>query len=305
MLEKLRDDAEGAFLSRWLNNELTPEELAEFEAHPEYKEYKKIIAETDALRIKAYDVDKALQTVKSNNEGTLKQKERKVIPLLATLSVAASIAILVGLFIFNTSKISHDTGFGEQKVVTLPDGSEMILNAKSSAKYDKDWSDNRLVNLDGEAYFKVKKGSKFSVKTANGDVTVLGTQFNVTSQDELFQVVCYEGKVSVSSRKHTEILTRGEAFRRIEAEQEQWNENVEAPSWINNTSSFHSVPISYVLQEIEEQYNLKIKNKPLDNTIIYTGTFPNDNLDVALKTVFSTLDVTYTLSEDKRTLVLK
>ncbi|GAA4276337.1 FecR family protein [Aquimarina mytili] len=303
MLDDKKDDI---FLSRWINGELSEEELREFQSHPEYKHYTKIMAGADALNLKEYDVEKELAALKSKQRNEPIKKAGSIVKLWPYFAAAASIAIILGLFLFNSGE-SFSTTYGEQLTVTLPDGSEMILNAKSNAIFDKKkWDDNRLVNLDGEAYFKVKKGSTFTVATKNGDVTVLGTQFNVQSQNAFFEVRCFEGKVSVLNKNHKEILTAGKAYRNLENNiPEQWTFTTQQPSWLSNTSSFRSTPIKYVFKELEEQYDLKIKSPSIDLETMYTGTFPNNDQEVALKTVFSTLGITYSLSQDGKTVVLE
>lgn len=307
MLEKLKEDAEDAFLARWINDELTPAELDEFKKHPEFKEYQKIRMATEALSLRDFDEDTMLSNIKkSKTTSTAPVLEKKVVKLWPYLSIAASIAILITIFVFNNNDVSHITDFGEKRTVSLPDGSEMILNAKSKAQYEKKWEEHRIVSLQGEAFFKVTKGNKFVVQTSNGNVAVLGTQFDVNVQGDLFEVTCYEGKVEVISGTTKEILTKGETFRAINGKPEEWiGGNIEEePAWITNRSTFYSVPVSYVFQELEEQYNLTIKNNPLDNNIIFTGTFPNNNLEIALKTVFKSLNLSYEVSKDKRTVIV-
>ncbi len=303
MLDDKKDDI---FLSRWINGELSEEELREFQSHPEYEHYAKIMAGADALDLKNYDVDKELTSLKSKRNEGITQKSGSTIKLWPYFAAAASIAVILGLFLFNSDQ-SFSTDYGEQLAVTLPDGSEMIMNAKSEAIFDKkNWDNNRLVTLDGEAYFKVKKGSKFTVTTKNGDVSVLGTQFNVHSQNSFFEVHCFEGKVSVTNDKNKETLTAGKAFRNLGNQTpENWTFEAQQPSWLANTSSFRSMPIKYVFKELEKQYNLQIKSSSIDLETIYTGTFPNNNQEVALRTVFSTLGLSYSLSQDGKTIVLE
>ncbi|WP_271765874.1 FecR family protein [Aquimarina algiphila] len=303
MLDDKKDDI---FLSRWISGELSEEELREFKSHPEYEYYVKIMAGADALDLKDYDVEEELHTLKSKRNSTTNKNSGLVIKLWPYTAVAASIAIILGLFLFNSND-SFSSDYGEQLAVTLPDGSEMILNAKSTANFDSDnWNENRTVTLKGEAYFKVKKGSKFTVSTKNGEVSVLGTQFNVQSQNNFFEVACYEGKVSVSNLKNEEILTAGKGYRNLNnSNPEQWTFESNEPSWLTNTSSFRSTPIKYVFDELEEQYNLDINTKNINLKTIYTGTFPNNNKEVALKTVFSTLGMEYSVSQDGKTVVLE
>ena len=303
MFDDKKDDF---FLARWVSGELSEEELKAFKKHPEYQYYAKIMAGADALDLKTYDVEKELIALKSKRENTTnKKKKGTVIKLLPYVAVAASIAIIFGIFLFG-SKDDFATQYGETLTVQLPDGSEMILNAKSKASFDKDnWKNTRLVSLEGEAFFKVTKGSKFTVSTKNGEVSVLGTQFNVQSHNALFEVNCYEGKVSVVNKNYTEILTAGKAYRNYGNTPENWTFTGAEPTWLSNTSSFRSIPLKYVFKELEEQYNIQINSSNIDLTTIYTGTFPNNDKEVALRTVFSTLGMDYTISEDGNTVVLE
>ncbi len=301
----LDDKKDNIFLSRWISKELSEEELREFESHPEYEYYAKIMMGTEALDLKKYDVEKELRALKSKQDTTTSKNSGIVIKLWPYAAVAASIAIILGLFLFNTND-SFSSDFGEQLAITLPDGSEMILNAKTTASFDRDgWNKNRTVALKGEAFFKVKKGSKFTVTTKNGEVSVLGTQFNVQSENNLFEVTCFEGKVKVLNLKNQEILTAGKGYRNLDNSPEQWNFKSNKPSWLTNTSSFRSTSIYHVIKELEEQYNLDINTKNINLKTIYTGTFPNNNQEVALKTVFSTLGMEYKLSQDSKTVVLE
>ncbi len=304
MLDDKKDDI---FLSRWINDELSPEELREFQSHPEYKYYMKIITGADALDLRDYNIDMALDTIKTKNDHVQDKTTKPIIKLWPYAAAAASIAIIIGLFIFTSTDTTFTTAHGEQLAVLLPDGSEMILNAKSDASFNKkNWDSNRTVSLHGEAYFKVKKGSKFTVTTTNGNVSVLGTQFNVQSQGSYFEAVCYEGKVKVTHNKDSKVLTAGKAYRNIKnVTPEYWTFTDQEPSWIHNISSFRSVPLYYVFNKLEQQYNINIETNGIDTAVIYTGTFPNNNKEVALKTVFSTLGIQYQISEDNKTVVLE
>lgn len=302
----LNDKKDDIFLSRWISGELSEDELREFKSHPEYEHYIKIIAGADTLDLKDYDLEKELSALKSKSSYTAKENSNSVIRLWPYIAVAASIAIILGIFLFDPNE-SFSTNFGEQLSVTLPDGSEMILNAKSLASFDKEsWKENRRVTLEGEAFFKVKKGSKFTVTTKNGEVSVLGTQFNVQSQNSFFEVTCYEGKVSVLNKGNIKMLTAGKGYRNLKnTDPENWVFDIKEPSWLSNTSSFRSTPIKYVFKELEEQYDLKIKITGINPETIYTGTFPNNNKEVALRTVFSTLSMEYSVSKDGKTVVLE
>ena len=212
------------------------------------------------------------------------------------LSIAASILVVLGsYFAFSFEEITHETSYAEQKTISLPDGSEVVLNAKSAINFTKkNWPNNRIIQLKGEAFFKVKKGSTFSVQTPNGLVKVLGTQFNIKDTDTFFEVVCYEGKVSVTNNKNEHVLTTGNAIRKIDGKNsEKYDKEDSLPSWLNGESSFLSVPLKYVILELEKQYNIQIDARRIDDSIIFTGSFSNKDLKLALVSVFKTMDIKY------------
>ena len=197
------------------------------------------------------------------------------------------------------------SGFGEQRTIALLDGSEVRLNSNSELSYNEDnWEQERTLTLKGEAYFKVETGSTFTVQTDNGTVTVLGTEFNVSSVNDYFQVVCYEGKVKVTNADGDHILLPTDNIRKINGNTvETWETKRLEPTWIHGESTFRSVPVKYVISALEDQYNIDFDTQDIDDTIIFTGSFVHNNLNVALKTVFDALQITY-IEKEKRTIKL-
>ena len=201
--------------------------------------------------------------------------------------------------------MNFQSNFGEQQIVVLLDGSEVILNAKSEIKYNKKgWEENREVYLNGEAFFKVKKGSKFTVITPNGTVTVLGTQFNVNSTKNFFDVSCYQGKVKVVSDSNEYIITPTKAVRNSNGLITEYNmsELDKTPTWLLGQSSFQSVPLSQVIYALNKQFNIDFETSKIDTAILFTGSFDHKNLDLALASVFEAVNITYTIENNKITL---
>src|SRR3546814_14192476 len=68
--------------------------------------------------------------------------------------------------------------------LTLSDGTKVWLHSASTLKYPSQFAaSERIVNLEGEAYFEVSKGVQFKVLRHGQTVEVLGTQFNVRSEE--------------------------------------------------------------------------------------------------------------------------
>ena len=102
---------------------------------------------------------------------------------------------------------------GSRAQFSLPDGTAVTLNAGSKLKYDSRFGiTDRVVQLEGEGYFKVAKDASrtFTVKTSYLDVRALGTEFNVKAypDDKTIETTLVEGSVnieSISDKKNTEI----------------------------------------------------------------------------------------------------
>ena len=183
---------------------------------------------------------------------------------------------------------------------TLPDGSKVILNSKSKLSYKKrNWGvDNRRVSLSGEAFFKVEKGAEFLVETKKGKVKVLGTQFTVNSYAQVFEVICFEGKVKAESQNHTEILTKGKAVRLVNNAFEPFTIGDTNPTWLQNESSFSNAPLTQVIKTLENQFNVIINGETIDTNQRFTGSFTHNNLETALRTVFESMDITFTFENE-------
>lgn len=294
------------FLARWLNNDLTPNEKKDFEASDDFLLYKKIAEKSTALTPPEFNKEEVLKNIKSKIN---QNKETKVVSFIKPwmYGVAASVLMLFGLFYFLNLTEEYSTGIGKQLAIVLPDNSKVLMNANSTISYDeKNWDTNRTVKLKGEAYFKVEKGSTFNVKTKQGNVTVLGTQFNVKTDENFFEVVCFEGKVKAASLSHKSILTKGNAFRSIkDSLPEKWNIKAIEPSWKNGESSFKSTPLKYVIKALTNQYKIKINSSKIDVNKKFTGSFTHKNLQVALQTIFVPMKIGVTFKGEKNILLYK
>jgi ferric-dicitrate binding protein FerR (iron transport regulator) len=91
---------------------------------------------------------------------------------------------------------------GSRAQIKLSDGTAITLNAGSTLKYDSRFGVNdRVVELEGEAYFKIApdKERPFLVKTSHLNVLATGTAFNVKaySVDKTIETTLVEGSVSI------------------------------------------------------------------------------------------------------------
>lgn len=287
------------FLAKWLNNEITEAELKNHLSEDEIRAYKKIISASNQLETPDYDAEEALCNIKLKHA---KGKVRKLHFINTFFKVAAVLAIMVASYYFISNKNTvYATNFAEKTNFDLPDNSNVRLNADSKITFKpKNWKNNRELDLKGEAYFSVFKGSKFTVNTAFGTVTVLGTKFNVIVRAHYFEVNCYEGIVSVTYQNKIVKVPAGSMFKVLNSTSEFGKITETNPSWIENNSTFKSMPYKYVIQEIERQYNITVLYDAQFETALFTGNFTHTDLDTALQAISVPFNLKYTIISDKK-----
>jgi ferric-dicitrate binding protein FerR (iron transport regulator) len=154
---------------------------------------------------------------------------------------------------------------GGQYQIVLPDGTKVWLNADTRLKYPKRFlSDQRRVELEGEAYFEVasNKAQPFIVITPMEQVEVVGTHFNVHAYTEetLSKVALLEGKVKVSvSDSQTMVLqpgqqtvVQGNEIRVLHINPE------ESIAWKNGEFMFNNENLGTALKQIARWYDIHI-----------------------------------------------
>jgi ferric-dicitrate binding protein FerR (iron transport regulator) len=194
-------------------------------------------------------------------------------------AAAACIILLMGFagfayFYTNTTYCPK----GKHLSVTLPDNSQVELNANSSISYKPYmWNFTRKVKFEGEAFFDITKGSKFEIESKYGKTFILGTSFNIYARGNDYKVTCYTGKVKVVSTLTSDkilLLPNDHAYLtkngKLEVFKDEKAKN--KVSWRNHFFLFTDTPLKHVFEEIELQYDIHIVEKgKFDKT--HTGNF--------------------------------
>jgi len=287
-------------LHKYLNGNATNAEIERLKSDSEYSTYVAISETTATLGAPDFNETKTFDAIQGSNYTAPKVK--RLNPLRTVIKIAALIAVLAAGYIFVSSLDStFTTEIAQKENITLPDSSKVILNANSELTYNRgNWNTERVLELNGEAYFKVTKGNTFSVETSQGTVTVLGTQFNVYSRDTIFNVVCYEGLVSVSFNDETIKLPAG---NKLKIENKKLILNTQSakllPVWIGNESSFDNATLGTVINELRAQYPISITAPNYINAKRFTGSFTHTNLENALRAVCAPLQLEFTIDGDQ------
>jgi len=302
---------------KYLSGEISVDELKELQHFREVNPAKEV-AFQDAVKAfmlvddhivnENIDIDEEWRRQKHS----LSSKPGKIRMLPYYLRIAAAIIFaIVGVYFIQylLSDQIVKTG-GEIATLTLPDGSEVSVNAHSKIKYDKQFSNReRKIKLSGEAYFSVKRDTSrpFIVETSHVLVEVLGTAFNVDETPVKYtEVLVAEGTVRVTPKQHPDkaiILNKGETARFFNNTNElkkftRVDENNIA--WKTGTLKFRNRKLSYIIRKLNKTFQADItatSAEILDCRM--TTTFENQPLEEVLNVVAATLGLEIRYTEDQ------
>lgn len=286
-------------IQKWLADELTPEENKAFETLEDASFLKGIASDAKKFRASQFSKTKQYDDFKKvlNAHQTPVGIINWVRPLMRIASILVLGFALYYLF-FHVNLTRIETQFGEKVTINLPDESSVSVNALSKIAYtEKNWNSKRIIKLEGEAFFDVAEGKQFVVSTPTGEVTVLGTEFNVNQRDTFFEVKCFEGTVRVKIEDYVAVLNQGDNARWYNGVFEQGKNTYSAPQWTKNVSDFQRLNVAEVFAELERQYGVTVTLENVDGKRLFTGGFVHDNLDNALKSITVPLDLDYVILE--------
>ena len=224
------------------------------------------------------------------------------------LQIAASILFAIASSIYIATYIHKSTinAIGERTVVinsgeygnptiTLPDGTLVHLNSKSSLTYAQDFGiKNRIVKLSGEGFFEVNKNTEktFTVKTGYIDINVSGTKFNVYSYEnqDIVEMSLIEGSVSINTEKEPDISIDVKPNEKVtfykatgELKHEVTSNKIET-AWMCKELVFRSQKLDNVFKTLSRKFGVifNIEKKGILNDI-YTGTFEDKDINGIMK----------------------
>ena len=259
------------------------------------------------------------QTADTETRNALKRVNRRITETKTRRfsfyrKIARIAAVLIPLFIFaggylyyasTTNKlIEISVAYGDRKHLVLPDSSEIWLNAGTIFKYPKDFTQKeRLVYLDGEAYFTVKRdvARPFIVKASGVSVKVLGTCFNVKAypDDERITTTLTSGKVEVNTPAQSPRILRPN--EQLTYDQKTAHLSLaeipaaDTDSWVTGKLIFTNATLSEIQQTLERRYNVVIRSRispPTESR--YTVRFlMNEDLEQVLNVLGDIIGFSY------------
>ena len=293
------------------------------------------LAEWDAATQKAWN-DEPVETLDADTCGIYRDKamrligkhkknagfHKRAVPPRRIAAIAASLAILITGGYFIVSGIMEErmekqlatyehvvTAPGQMREVTLPDGTEVILNVASSLKYNARYGKEvREVWLDGEAFFDVESDAEcpFSIHSGMLDVNVTGTSFNVCAYPDDVQasVTVKSGKVGVvygdddirmNLRPDEEIV--------INTDDSYVSRNAvhakDALAWIKGCLVFRQNTLSEAIRILRRYYPCDIELRDSTSRVRLSGTHDNKSLESVLESICFSAGLHYTENDGR------
>jgi ferric-dicitrate binding protein FerR (iron transport regulator) len=219
--------------------------------------------------------------------------------LAASVILISTVLWLTFTHVYDNGSVSFVKIESNNKVrtQTLPDGSEITLNAHSTIVYPKRFTSNfRPVSLRGEAFFKVTpdKTKPFIIKVNDVTVTVVGTSFNIKSRNGKTEVIVETGIVKVNEHKNSLELNPGEKATVMKgALSKEQNKGKLYNYYLTQQLVCDKTPLLEVVQTLNEIYgaHITIANKSLESLPI-TTTFQGQSLDEIVGVIGDTFKIT-------------
>ncbi|GHV23011.1 anti-sigma factor [Bacteroidia bacterium] len=256
-----------------------------------------------------------------------KENKSRIFPFIREiLKIAAVILITVGISFFYFKEhrnVVDDAGIavvtvpaGHRVNMTLPDGTSVWLNARTTLRYPASFSkDKRQVFIDGEGYFTVRKDEKrpFFVETGQYRIKVLGTSFNVDaySDSPVFETALLEGSLAIydsndASEKFMELKPNERTLAKDGQLCKMPIEDFNSYKWIDGLISFKDQSFRSIMKEFEKCYGITIvvNNKNVDR-VVYTGKFSySDGVDYALKVLQKNIRFNFKRDDNQRVIYI-
>lgn len=189
----------------------------------------------------------------------------------------------------------------------LADGSSLHINAGTKVIYPKRFEKNRReIFVDGEIFINVKpdKSAPFFVKTAQFEVEVLGTAFNISAykEDDYAEVVLLRGSVKLKDSKRGTLKLSPNQLASINNGIISGEKSVNAENyiaWTRGLFVLNTEPLERVFLKLERYYgNPIICNAEVKEMMVHGTLDLNYSLEEVLSRIAITVPINYENTTD-------
>ena len=232
---------------------------------------------------------------------TARQRRRQK----AVLGTLAVLAVVSGLWTLDPAWRSEDvrTAYGQQRRLSLPDGSQVVLNSASYLQVEHRLRSRQFVLVDGEASFNVAYGERpFIVRSQGVKVRDIGTAFNVRSDRRGVAVSVLQGEVEVSTEQvearrlsvGQQVLAQADQLSPVTAIAPQ-----QASAWQRGKLRFDGTPLRDVIVDLRRYRKAPIRlSDPALGSLRLSGEFDSTAVEALIDLLPVVLPVSISRSTD-------
>lgn len=215
---------------------------------------------------------------------------------------------MIGYYFYKSYRTPHHKihyASLKNEKVTLDDGSVVYLNKNARLTYPKTFhSDKREVALDGEAFFDVVKDASrpFMIETHHSQVKVLGTSFNINTEESITEVAVKTGKVQVKSNFNEDrsILNPNDIAQVTTSNlQVKTNDRGNHNAWMTGVFDFDQATLSEVVTELQTYYDDTIILSITNTDCLFSSTFNKLDIEEVLEIISLSCNISFTHKQDQ------
>ena len=236
-----------------------------------------------------------------DGKGTIQVGNARIEGGVASYQNASTVA-------FNTLK----TPRGGQFKVILPDGTHVWINSASQLRYPTAFTgNNRIVELEGEAYFEVThdRQKPFKVKVGDLFVNVLGTKFNIMaySDEPSVQTTLVNGSVELNLLGNSKLIQPGEQAN-IKAGSSEFiiaNPDLnQVLAWKEGKFLFNNLDIKSIMRQISRWYDIDVEYRGEPSVRLLGGGFSKASIADSVLSIIEETGIAQFKFEGKKVIVI-
>jgi len=254
-------------------------------------------------RINSKEIDASWNVVKESLHRVSPQTvthRKSAVRVLTISSIAAVIVLFVSIYAWRTSSSSDVSSqlqeiivpIGQNKLITLSDGSRLHIKANSRVAYPNVFEKNRreIMLLDGEIYLEVTHNPKapFTVKTRGFNVRVLGTKFDVSvaKLGKPSSVVLVKGSVEVENvnKKKVRLVSNQKACIYLDQINVKRVNVLKYICWKDRIILLEGDTLEAILEQLSSFYGVNIScDKSIKNFMLSGKLDLNDSIEKTIR----------------------
>ena len=228
----------------------------------------------------------------------VQERARKIGSGLASVALACGLALFAGKNYLPIDYWMADqrTATGEQRQLRLADGTLLNLNTHSAVDVRFDDSTRRIILQEGEIMVETGHGDPrpFIVQTRDGSLRALGTRFMVKREDDGTRLSVLQSRVEAHPENSVELTVYNEG-QQVLMHRDRLGQMLAvspgADAWTRGMLVLDNVRLADMVSELNRYQRGHLGVDPEVADLRITGSFPLNNIELALNALMPTLPV--------------